>query len=115
MIQRYAILAVVLVALGYGLYYQIQRNGRLMADNATLTASVEFMNRQRVVVDKAQEAARKGREAAERDANLARLELVALRRKYAELLDRPLPAELVERLRLRTSNRGDMPTGQPAR
>lgn len=110
MIQRYAILAIVLVALGYGLYYQIQRNGRLNAENKTLTASIKVMDKQRKVLDLAQEAARKDKEAAERDANLARRELIVVRRKYAELLDRHLPDELVERLRdaISKSNR-DMP------
>lgn len=110
MIQRYAIIALVVVGLGYSLYYQIQRNGRLNAENKTLTASIEFMDKQRQILDSAQEDARKAKDAAERDANLARRELIVVRRKYAELLDGPLPDELVKRLRdaISKSNR-DMP------
>lgn len=116
MIQRYAIIAIVVVGLGYSLYYQIQRNGRLNAENKTLTASMEFMDKQRQVLNLAQESARKAKDAAERDANLARRELIVVRRKYAELLDRPLPDELVERLRVRIAEaNSDSPTRQPDR
>lgn len=110
MIQRYAIIAIVVVGLGYSLYYQIQRNGRLNAENDDLTASMEFMDKQRQALDLAQEDARKAKDAAERDANLARRELIVVRRKYAELLDGPLPVELVKRLRDAISkSNGDMP------
>lgn len=112
----YAIMAVVVLGMGYGLYYQIQKNGRLSAENATLVASVEWINKQREAESRAQESALKAKEQAERDANRARRELVDIRRKYAELLDQLLPAELIDRLRdaIATANQ-DLPATKPDR
>lgn len=98
-LTTYAIIALIIIGLGYGLYQQIQRNGRISAENNELAASVEWMDKQRKALEQAQEAVRKAKEVAERDADIARRELIAVRRKYAELLDRPLPPELIERLR----------------
>ena len=99
-----------MISLAYGLYSQIQRNGRLSAENDDLTASVEWMDKQRLALDTAQEAARKSKEVAERDAQIARHELREIKVKYAELLSQPLPTELSARLRRAIAEaNGNMP------
>lgn len=113
-IYLYGIAALVVAGLGYGLYYQIQKNGRLSSENATLIASVEWSEKQRKAEAKAQESALKAKEQAERDANMARRELVDVRRKYAELMDQLLPLELIDRLRRAIAKaNGDLPAAQP--
>ena len=112
----YAIAGVMLLALSYGLYYQIQKNGRLSAENTTLIASVEYLNKQREKEAKAQEKAVQDKAQAEKDASKARRELTEIRRKYAKLLDELLPTELLDRLRnaIDSANQ-DMPATKPDR
>lgn len=113
-IYLYAAIGLLIAGLGWGLKHQLEKNGRLLAENQTLVASYELLNAQMLREQAAQEEARQGREQAERDAAIARREINDLKVRYAELFNLRLPAELIERLRhaIREAN-GDLPASKP--
>lgn len=91
----YAIAGVAFLALSYALYYQIQKNGRLTAENTTLTESVDILNKQREKADKAQVLAQTLKDKALADATRTHLELANLRKEHEKLLSIVLPDGLV--------------------
>lgn len=113
-IYLYAILAVLFAGLGYGLYYQIQRNGKLEAENKQWESNYKWLAEQNERNNKAQTLAQRLKDQAERDAARTHQQLSKLREQHAELLSLVIADGLVVGLfnAIAEAN-GDLPTGQP--
>lgn len=90
-LSLYAIIGVLFLGLTYGLYYQVQENGRITKENETLTASIEYLKRLREAEEAAQSLAQKLKVKAENDAARIHLELANLRKEHEKLLNIVIP------------------------
>ena len=91
----YAIMAVVVLGMGYGLYYQIQKNGELSAKLEVQQASLAEANRLRTMAEEAVKERDQSLTQTRVEINRYRANLKALEARYATLLNTLLPDEFI--------------------
>lgn len=94
-IYLYAIMAVVVLGLGYGLYYQIQKNGELNAKIEVQNSALAESERLRQAAEESVKARDESIKATRTEISRYRSKLKDLEAKYAEVLNTALPEPFI--------------------
>lgn len=90
-----AIASAIIVVMGVGLKYEIEKNGTLNAEKSILQANQQYLESRIQAEHEAQNKAIEGQQRAQREATAAKQKLSALESKYAALLSLALPPDLI--------------------
>lgn len=91
----YAIMAVVVLGMGYGLYYQIQKNGQLEAKIDVQQAALKESERLREAAEESVKVRDESIKATRTEISRYRSKLKDLEAKYAEVLNTALPEPFI--------------------